>query len=218
MTSRLRPWAVAGLLLGAGGAWAQLPAASPSPSPVAPPSPPPSIRSEVDKQVERLLEREAREGVPRFETSIEVVGKSPQVMIERYFGGLDLECVPAGLGAPTVAEMGEARPTPPPTGDLLALAQLVASKLKGRSKGPDRYFLYRVRRGTEVRYDLRESKVPLGWLYGVNGTSFELVEGFPDRDSAVRGLRRMERGIPGPLPASPASPAIWASSPCRPRR
>jgi hypothetical protein len=216
MTSRLRPWAVVVLLMGPAGCPARAsqtpsPGATPSPSP----TPPPSLRRAVEEQVGKLIEREARGGVPRFETSIEVIGKTPQLMIERFFGGVDLECLPAGVGAPSVAELGEARPTPPPTADLLALAQLMAAKLPGKGKGPDRYFLYRVRRGVEVSYDLRERKVPVTWLYGINGTTFELLEGFQDRETAVRGLRRMERGIPGPIPTSSGTRPPWAV--CRPR-
>lgn len=216
-------------------AWAQA-VSGPAEATQASPSPPPQeahalqrpdkadepgerLHVDVEGHVERLLEERAAAGLPRFEESIEVRGKTPQVMIERFFGGLDVECAPAGVGAPSARELDEARPTPPPTADLLALAQLALAQIKGRDKRADRYFLYGMKRGTEVSYQLRDARVPVTWLYGINGTTFELVDSFPDRDEAIRALRRRERGSSSPAPApSSVKAALWGPVQCRPRR
>ena len=88
---RIVPTVIGSLAL-CGEVWAQTasPKASPSPSPS------PSIVIDVDRHVGQMLEEEAKKGTPRFETSIEVYGKSPQIMLERFFGGVDLECKPGG--------------------------------------------------------------------------------------------------------------------------
>ena len=180
---------------------------------------PPSsgLRLDVDKHVERLLADRERSGIPRFETSIEVLGKPPQVMLERFFRGLDLECGPVPRAAPTDVEMRTVRHLPTPYLDLAALAGALAKRRK--EKGPERYFLYRVRRGAGVSYWLREDRLPDALLFNSPGTTFELTASFPDLDSAVKGLRRMERGFETARPTASASPPPpWATVPCRPSR
>jgi hypothetical protein len=176
---------------------------------------------DIDKHVERKLEEEARIAPPRFQESIEVVGRSPQMLLERFFGGVDLECGPAvGGGAPTIEEMRGYRPHTSPTADLMALAMALAGKVMGKVKGKPEplYYLYAVRRSSAVNYALREDRVPDSWFYNFPGVTFELVASFPDRDSAVTAWRRMERGYG--TPAAPKVEAIpqWATAPCRPRR
>jgi hypothetical protein len=171
--------------------------------------------------IEKHVEKKLAEEPPRFETSIEVVAKSPQMLLERFFGGVDLECGPGGGGAPSVEEMREHRPHAPPTADLMALAMALAGKVMGKVKGNEtpRYFLYAVKRSNAVNYALREEKVPDAWFYNFPGVTFELVESFPDRDSAVRAWRRMERGFGTPTaPKVDALAPQWATAPCRPRR
>jgi hypothetical protein len=178
------------------------------------PSPKP-LRLDVDRHVERLFHERANRGPLRFEETIEVVGRSPQAMLERSFRGLDLECGPAGVGAPTEAETRQFRPHPTPYLDFAALARL----LKGRFEdgGAPRFFLYRVRNKEGVRYSLREDRVPDAWLYGLPGTSFELVETFTDADGAVRAVRRLERSLAlrGPTVMAPPLPP-WVTMNCRP--
>ena len=210
----------------AGRASAQSPSPSPTPSPT--PSPPPSrspLALDVEKHVDQVLAEEANKGTPRFETTIEVVGKSPQLMLERFFGGVDLECgpigsVPAGGGAPTVAETRAFRPHLPPSADfgalIAALGQAVAQKLKG--KGPEKFFLYRIRNKDGERYLLREGAVPASWLDTLPGTRFDLVAAFPDLDSGVKGWKRMERGFPSAVSPSVPPPEPWATTTCRPKR
>jgi hypothetical protein len=180
---------------------------------------PPSsgLRLDVDKHVERLLADREKGGMPRFETSIEVLGKSPQVMLERFFRGLDLECGPVPSAAPTDVDMRTFRHLPTPYLDLAALAAALAKRQK--EKGPDRYFLYRVRRASGVTYWLREDRIPDSLFFNSPGTTFELTATFPDVDSAVKGFRRMERGFETPKPTASASPPPpWATIPCRPTK
>jgi len=204
---------VLGLICGPAGAQT----ASPTP-------PPPKLKLDIDRHVEEALAREASRGLPRFETSIEVVGKTPQIMLERFFGGVDLECAPggaaAGGGAPTEVEMRAVRPHPSPYVDFAALTRLLTEKLKRNraSKAPARYYLYRVRSPEGVRHVLREERVPAVWVQGLAGTTYELVETFPDVESAVRAWKRMEHGFASPVgpPASPPPP--WVATTCRPRK
>jgi hypothetical protein len=180
---------------------------------------PPSsgLRLDVDKHVERLLADRERSAIPRFETSIEVLGKPPQVMLERFFRGLDMECGPVPWSAPTDVEMRTVRHLPTFYYDLAALAGALARRLK--EKGPDRYLLYRVRRAGGVSYWLREDRIPDAMLFNSPGTTFELTATFPDVDSAVKGFRRMERGFETPRPTVSASPPPpWVTTPCRPRK
>ena len=190
---------------------AQSPSPTPSPSPIV---------IDVDRHIDQVLEEEAKKGPPRFQTSIEVYGKSPQIMLERFFGGVDLECVPGGAppggGAPTEVEMREVRPHPAPYVDFAALGMAVAKKLKG--KGPERYFLYRVRNKERVNYLLREGRVPPGTIGALPGVAYDLIAAFPDTDSAVRGWKRMEHGFPTAEGPDASPPPPWQTTTCRPRR
>jgi hypothetical protein len=172
---------------------------------------------DVERHVDQVLEEEAKKGGLRFETTIEVYGKSPQIMLERFFGGVDLECKPGGAppggGAPTEVEMREVRPHPSPYVDFAALGRAIAKKLKG--KGPERFFLYRVFNKGRVSYLLREGKVPVGSLPGV---TYDLVAAFADTDSAVRGFKRMERGFPTAEGPDAPPPPTWQTTTCRPKR
>jgi len=202
--------AVSGVL--GGRAAAQSASPTPSPSP---------LTLDVEKHVDQVLAEEASKGTPRFETTIEVVGKSPQIMLERFFGGVDLECgpvgsVPPGGGAPTVAETRAFRPHPSPSVDFAALGRAVAKKLKG--KGPEKYFLYRLLSKGGEKYLLREGRLPASWLDSLPGTRFDLVAAFPDLDSGVKGWKRMERGFPSPVSPDVPPPEPWATTTCRPKR
>lgn len=154
---------------------------------------------------------------PRFETSIEVDAQSPQAAFERHLQGLDLECGPAGGGTPTDVETRAVRPHLAPSADFLALGRWIKDKVQ-KGKGPDRFFLYRVRTAKAVTYSLRSEPVP-GALLGVPGTTFELVATFPDQGSATRAWQRLEQGFASATPTSAASATpSWATSPCRPSK
>ena len=192
------------------------PPATPTPSPSASP-----FTLDVEKHVDQVLAEQAGKDTPRFETTIEVVGKSPQIMLERFFGGVDLECgplgsVPAGGGAPTVEETRPFRPHLSPSVDFAALGRAIAQKLKG--KGPEKFFLYRVRSKNGEKYLLREGRVPASWLDSLPGTTFDLVAAFPDLDSGVKGWKRMERGFPTAEGSNAPPPQPWATTTCRPKR
>jgi hypothetical protein len=203
---------VVGLL--GGRAEAQSPSPPPTPTPA-----PGRLKLDIDRHVEQRLAEEERKGTPRFETQVEVVGKSPQVMLDRYFGGVDLECPPGGAppdgGAPSEVEMREARWHLSPYADFLALGKFIADKLNGKGGKAERYFLYRVRAGDKVSYLLREGRAPDTLLYGAPGTTFELVDAFPDLDSGTRAWRRMERGFPTPVGPTASPPAAWQATTCR---
>jgi hypothetical protein len=170
----------------------------------------------VDQQIEKVLDEKQRTEIPRFESSIEVVGDSPQAILDRRLRGVELECGPAGGGAPTEAETRAVRPHPSPSADFLALAKAIAAKLKG--KGPPRYFLYLVRRPNDVTFIVREGRISDAEFYNTAGATFELIEGFPDAKGAATALRRMERGFDTPVSEISASAVpTWSTSPCRPK-
>jgi hypothetical protein len=156
-----------------------------------------------------------------------VVGKSPQVMLERFFGGIDLECAPGGApkggGAPTEVEMREARarvtgiPNTPYL-DFAAIANYLAQKLKSRGKEPEKYFIYRVTAKGRVSHVLRGERMPASLLFAVPGTVYELVETFPDIETAVRGWKRIEHGFATVIGPSSSPPPPWAITTCRPKR
>ena len=197
------------------------PSASPSPSATPGPAPSQPFHLDLDRHVDEAVKK--LEGdLPRFQESVEVIGKTPQVMIERFFGGLDLECGPAVGGAPTDVETREFRPHTAPTADFLSLATALAQMFKSKGKGKPgtaRYFLYRIRHGHEVTYSLRDGRVPDSWFYNTSGTTYELLETFDDPKAAAQAYLRMERGfaVPVPTTSSYATP-VYQTIPCRPRR
>jgi hypothetical protein len=170
----------------------------------------------VDRLVDKALED--KPPPPRFQDSVEVIGQSPDAMLERHFEGLQLECGPTGGGggAPTETDMRAARPHPSPYADFLPLLKALRGKLKKNQ--PDRFFLYRVTTPDRTSLLVRAERIPEAMLYTVPGTKYELVRAFPDLDDAVRALRRLERGFDTPLPSGPdLPPQPWATAaPCRP--
>jgi hypothetical protein len=170
----------------------------------------------VAEQVEKAIDEKERSGPLRFESSIEVVGQSPQAILERRLRGLDLECAPTEGGPPTEAETRAVRPHPSPYADLLGLAKLLGKKAKG--KAPDRFFLYVGRRADGVSYTVREGRMPDAEFYNTTGTSFELIEGFADLTEATAALHRLERGFDSATRADSASPVPpWVTASCRPK-
>jgi hypothetical protein len=171
------------------------------------------LKLDIDKRVEAALERDA--DTPRFEEQVDVEGRTPEELLARFTEGADLDCEPAGVGAPTEYEMREVRPGPSPYLDFLALGSALLAHR--RRKGPDRYFVYRVSRGASVSYVLREGEAGKGFELGPGGATLELVASFPDRERALRRFRRLERGQTGPeTDASPPPPFLATN--CRPGR
>ena len=199
------------------------PAAAPERPPEATPTPVPGrLRLDIERLVTERLEEEERKGVPRFETRVEVIGKSPQVMIDRFLGGIEYDCTPGGAapggGAPSHIEMREARWHPSPSADFeAALLKLIARTLKGKMRGEDRYFLYRLNAAGDVSYVLREGRLPKALLRARPATTWELISAYPDPKSGVKALRRLERGFTTPEGSSAPPPADWQTSTCRPR-
>jgi hypothetical protein len=196
-----------------------VPAPSPSPAPSATPSPAPAVPQRLRLDIERHVESVMRDqgGTPRFETSLEVLGRPPDLALAEQLAGFDLECGPAG-GPPTANESMEFRPHPAASLDLAALARALSGTLG--NPGPPRYFLYRVHGSAEVEYMLREQELrtPPGQQ---PNTRFELLASFPDLASAVHGFRRMTRGFDTAERADQADPpSPWATTTCRlrPRR
>jgi hypothetical protein len=199
----------------------EAPTLEPTPEPT-PTAAPKRLKLDIDRLVRERLEEDEKKGVPRFQTHVEVVGKSPQVMIDRFFGGIEYDCTPGGAppagGAPSHIEMREARWHPSPSADFEALIlKLVAEAFKGRKRGEDKYFLYRVKTKGEVSYVLREGRIPESLLYSTPGTTYELLRSYADTKSGVKALRRLERGFPTPEGSTVPPPADWQTSTCRPR-
>src|SRR5262245_38057205 len=194
----------------------------PAPVPSASPSPRPRLRLDVERHVEEVLAEDEKKGIPRFATQVEVVGKSPQIMLDRFFGGIEYDCTPAGAppdgGAPTHVEMREARWHPSPTADFEgALLKLLGAVFKDKTRGEDRYFLYRVKSRNGVSYLLRDGRPPDHVLYATPGTTYELVQGFPNPKDGAKALWRLERGFATAEAANAPPPADWQTSTCRPR-
>ena len=206
--------ACAVVVLVSAGTEAQVPTPEPTPTTASK-----RLHLDIDGHVERL-EEERRKDVPHFETRVEVTGKSPQVMLDRFLRGIELDCRPGGAppggGAPTHIEMRQARGHASPSADFGALLMLIVDAVKAGRRGPDRYFLYRVNAQGEVSYLLREGRVPDALLYARPGTTYELIKAYADTSSGAKGLRRMERGFASPEGSSAPPPALWQTSNCRP--
>jgi hypothetical protein len=191
-------------------------AAAEAPAPRASPSPTPTPRPRVDQQIDKVLDEKEGTAIPRFESFIEVVGDSPQAILDRRLRGVELECGPAGGGPPTEAETRAVRPHPSPYADFVPLAKAIAAKLKG--KGTPRYFLYLVRRPSDVTFIVRDGRISDAEFYNTTGATFELIEGFSDATAAATALRRMERGFETPVSETSAAPVPpWSTAPCRPK-
>ena len=151
-------------------------------------------------------------GTPRFETSLEVVGRPPDIALAEQLQEFDLECGPAG-GPPTANESMEFRPHPAQSLDLAALARALSGTLG--NPGPPRYFLDRVRGQGEVEYLLRDGEIRMAPGQQPT-TAFELVASFPDLASAIQGFRRMSRGFDTAQRADQADAlSPWQPQPCR---
>lgn len=212
---RAAAFAVAALLSGRTDAQTTTPEPTPTPAPK-------RLRLDIDRLVKERLEEDQRKGILRFETRVEVIGKSPQVMLDRFFGGIEYDCRPGGAppggGAPSHIEMREARWHPSPSADFeAALLKLIAEAFKGKMRGEDKYFLYRVNAKGVVSYLLREGRVPDALLYARPGTTYELIRAYADTKSGAKALRRLERGFATPEGSSAPPPADWQTSTCRPR-
>ncbi len=215
---------VASLARADGQAASPSPTLSPSPDASATPGAPPApggLRLEVERHARELIERETgADGRLRFETNIEVRGKSPQAMLERFVGGpraLELQCGASPVGPPSEAEMREVRHHPSPYMDYLAVFDRLKSRL--RRVGRPKYYLYRVSRQERSLYELREGPLSDEAFYNTPGTRYELIESFAASDDAVRALRRMERGFGSPTPAvSSSPPPPWVTTNCPPPR
>jgi hypothetical protein len=165
--------------------------------------------------VTEQLEKE----LPRFETQVEVVGKSPQVMLDRFLRGIEYDCKPGGAppggGAPTHIEMRAARWHPSPSADLqAALIQILGQAFKGKGRGEERYFLYRMNARGDVSYLLREGRLPEAVTYATPGTTYELIKAYADAKSGATAWRRMERGFASPDGSTASPPADWQISTC----
>jgi hypothetical protein len=228
VSGRAAAFAVAALLSGRADAQTPTPpgtgptaAAAPSPGPTPTPAPK-RLRLDIDRLVSERMEQDRRKGIPRFETQVEVIGKSPQMMLDRFFGGIEYDCRPGGAppggGAPSHVEMREARWHPSPSADFeAALLKLIAAAFKGQMRGEEKYFLYRVNTKGNVSYILREGRLPDALVYARPGTTYEVIKAYADTKSGAKALRRLERGFKTPEGSSAPPPADWQTSTCRPR-
>ena len=186
-------------------------APGPSPSP-SPPTPlvPRRLRLEIEKHVDNVIQE--RGGPPRFEESVEVLGRTPDAALAEQLRDFDLECGP-NVGPPNAADTLDFRPHPAPFLDLGALARLLSGTVT--RMGPPRYFLYHVRGRAGADYLLREGALSVA-PGSQPAAAFELVGTFPDLASAVQGFQRMERGFGSPERAQAADePHPWQTTNCR---
>jgi hypothetical protein len=194
-------------------AWAVMVTCVVAEPPAATPSPSPTPEAHLRLNIEEHAQASAGSipDIPRFET--EVVGRTPQEMLQRFLDGGELECGPTTGGAPTVADTRAYREHPSPSVDFMPLVQALFKAAKGL--GPDRFFLYRVARRDGNSYLVREGRMPASQLYEP-GAMLELVAAFPDRATATRAWRRMERGFKTPVAPASSPAAQWATTNCTP--
>lgn len=196
------------------------PTPAPSPSPIPSPrqSPRPRLRLDVDRHVGRAVEKEAEASPPRFKDSVAVDAQTPQAMFERHLEGLHLECGPTGGGAPTEIEPRAVRPHASPSADFVPLLKALGRAVR-KNKGEDRFFLYRVESSGRTTFVVRTERIPESWRLSAPGTTYTLVEAYPDMASAASGLRRLEQGFVHAERKDSGAPAPpWATAmPCRPR-
>lgn len=158
---------------------------------------PARLTLEIERHVDTVLrEHEATEGLPRFETSIEVEGKEPQVLFERFLRDVDLEYGPTFPSGPTAAGSYDYRPRPPKKPNFLPFFQWLYRR--SQKDLPPRYFVYRISGPAGVYATIRESRLPLGSLGP--GVFFELVGAFPDREAALEEYARVEQEAAAPKP------------------
>jgi hypothetical protein len=194
-------------------AWtAETPTPAPRITPESTAAPTPGLRESAERHAQRLVEEEP----PRFETSIDVLGRTPGDTLESHVRGYDLVCGAAPSGAPTHLEMRELRGGMTPFVDFLSIARALGNAIK--RAGPDRYFVYRVHRADGPMYIVREGRIPAPALYAP-GATFELLDAFPDKKSAVFYWKTLERGeAKGRRPSDAQPPPPWFSSNCPPHR
>jgi len=189
---------VACVLLGRAWTEAQTGTESPPPSPAPPKSP--GLKLEIERHVEQVLDEHGKpkgglDGLPRFEERIEVEGKVPQVMFERYLKDFDMELGPTFSSGPTVAEsMEQLEGTPKsretaPIAQFLPLLQWLGRKVRG--EGPPKYFLYRVMTPEGIFVLLREDRLPPSAV--APGVLFELIGTYPDLKTALAEHKRLDR-------------------------
>jgi hypothetical protein len=152
-------------------------------------NPAPHLRLDVERHVTTVLERP---GLPRFETTVEVVGQTPQEMFEKHLQGFDALCGPGGGGAPTVADMApllnHRLPSVFPTVSVFGALDAL------KKTGVDRYYVYRMEGHEGVRFLLHEGRLPIAQLV-LPGAVLEPVAAFPDSKTAAHAVWRLEHGF-----------------------
>jgi hypothetical protein len=188
------------------------PTSSPSPSPSVPPGT--SLQADIEKAVDEAIDK----GLLRFETSVEVEGRTPQQALEALLRGFDLECGTTDRGAPTDADtraqMRSVRPTTPYTVDFIPFLAALQKKMSAR--GGSRYYIYRVKKADGDSYRLRDSAMPMNQIYNTPGAHFELVAQVADLKEATDVFWRLERGL-SVKSANSSQPNPWLNWNCRPR-
>jgi hypothetical protein len=176
-----------------------------TPTPAATGTPEPRLQLDVDRHVAEMLDKER----PRFQ--LEVVGRTPQEILQKHLEGFDLLCGAVDHGAPTAADMAGQRPQPGLAVSLEQIAAMLLLEGIKRIKGdaPDRYFVYRVTAAGGGHFLVREGALPESQRF-VPGGVIEQVAAFPDRKTATRAWWRLEHGYKTPV-------ADRKRNPCAPR-
>jgi hypothetical protein len=168
------------------------------------------VRSRLQLDVDRHVAARHQAAPLQFATAIEVVGRAPEAALEQTLRGFDLGCGPP-TGAPTAVEMRELQHRPGPYLDFLALARVLGTAIKPKR---ERFFIYRMITPHGESYILREERMSVSMLYGKDVT-YEMVDGYRDRNAAVRAWRSLERGDRPPPESDATPPPPWSATTCR---
>jgi hypothetical protein len=109
------------------------------------------------------------------------------------------------------SEMRDGRPRPSPALNLFGLAKSIVRAVK--KKGRAQYYVYRSESAGLARFVVRKGPMPDAERYRP-GIEVELVNAFPDRDSATRAWQSLQQGGRG---VEPASSLGFRRRPCAPR-
>ena len=151
----------------------------------------------------------ALSGVPRFETSIEVLSTTPEAAAARFLEGADLVEGQAPAGAPTRRETQEYRPrTSPsiPLGGVLWLLNRAREAMVGGPRRPaPRYYVYEVTTARGIWPLLRETPLPPE-IQRTPGVTIRLVGEYPDLAAARQACAGVGGGATVSVPPPAESP------------
>jgi hypothetical protein len=132
-----------------------------------------------------LPEPGERSDLPRFEESIEVIGRSPEALLGRFLTRDELKRTRALSSAPSVQETQEYRPGPTQGANLMPVLDWLARKARGPSNATPRFYVYELL-GRDGRWPVLRDRPLASSGFGTAGLTWTLVGAFPDWASARR--------------------------------